>query len=644
MSIKRKIYIPLVSLAVISFIFIIVLSYFELQKIQDDVLKSQVTELQNYWKFKSKAKASISITNAITLSGNGAIKKALEENNRAIAIEALQCYVKTLSKYTKFKKVKIHIHTADVHSFVRLWKLNKYGDDLTGFRHSINYVKENKIPIEAVEVGRAGLVVRGIAPIMEHEKYLGSVEFIQTYDTLVKAAPKFNKSFLIVMDNSLSNVATFIKDRPIVLGKYKVAVKNYDEQLEKELTTTTTTPKPYFFTKNYFVVSVPVYDFSKTLVGFALIAKKKNLVESIVNKAKTIIYILVGGFVLLDFIFFLILVYILNKYILSPIEEIKTEADELSEGDGDLTKKVDVKSDDEIGQTGKAINKFINKVKIIISDLKGVSKDNVEISSEVKDGIKHIYSSVNQSFSHIESTNSIIQQSNDKILVSLRELSNKKEHIQDSLPIVEESKNTIFELLQKIEQNAQNELEISTKMQDLAKNAENVKGVLDVISDIADQTNLLALNAAIEAARAGEHGRGFAVVADEVRNLAEKTQKSLTEINTTISVIVQDIANTANDMNENAKYVEELTNSASEVGDKITKMADILNESIDIIAKTLKDYKLNQKDFEIISNSMNEIDSISKSNLSDLEKMEKMILKLDEIGDILDRELNKFKT
>jgi len=136
--------------------------------------------------------------------------------------------------------------------------------------------------------------------------------------------------------------------------------------------------------------------------------------------------------------------------------------------------------------------------------------------------------------------------------------------------IVDGTTNRIMEASHK-----QNEL--ADNLARLSSDAEQVKGILTVIGDIADQTNLLALNAAIEAARAGEHGRGFAVVSDEVRKLAERTQKSLTEINATISVVVQAIGDNSDSLNNNAKEMNKLTEDLAQVNQKMEEVLSVMN-------------------------------------------------------------------
>ncbi len=134
--------------------------------------------------------------------------------------------------------------------------------------------------------------------------------------------------------------------------------------------------------------------------------------------------------------------------------------------------------------------------------------------------------------------------------------------------------NTTVERIQNV---AGKEHELSGNLQALAGNARETKEILVTIGDIADQTNLLALNAAIEAARAGEHGRGFAVVADEVRKLAERTQKSLAETAATINVLIQSISDNSDALNRNMDEMMDLTRYVATVDEKMEEVLQAMD-------------------------------------------------------------------
>ena len=166
--------------------------------------------------------------------------------------------------------------------------------------------------------------------------------------------------------------------------------------------------------------------------------------------------------------------------------------------------------------------------------------------------------------------------SNKTIVDASLQLNKTIEHITNTTVV--DYKHMISDIVEKVYNVSQRENDLVDNLDQLVTHANETKMILQTIGDIADQTNLLALNAAIEAARAGEHGRGFAVVADEVRKLAERTQKSLTETTGTTNVLIQSISHVSESLNQNAEDVNNISNEVSEVSHKMDEIIDALRQ------------------------------------------------------------------
>jgi methyl-accepting chemotaxis protein len=302
-----------------------------------------------------------------------------------------------------------------------------------------------------------------------------------------------------------------------------------------------------------------------------------------------------------------------------------------------------IKGDNEIASISKNLLVLVNSLKEFITETKKASLENSSISHELSATAGVVGQKVEDVRAIVNKTTQKAKDISAEVFRSVEDANGSKQNIvtaNDNLKAVTQE---VTNLTGEVQLTAQVEAEMAVKIEQLSKDADQVKEVLTVISDIADQTNLLALNAAIEAARAGEHGRGFAVVADEVRKLAERTQKSLVEIRATINVIVQAIIDAGEQMNKNSKNIHELADISANVEEKISMTVEIMHDANRVSAKTVSDFEQTGKHMDTISVEIHDVNDIVASNARSVEEIAAAAEHLSSMTEKLNQKMERFK-
>ena len=266
----------------------------------------------------------------------------------------------------------------------------------------------------------------------------------------------------------------------------------------------------------------------------------------------------------------------LGNAFLRPLQQIKANLDDIAAGEGDLTRRLPITSEDELGQLAGSFNRFVEKVHGLVRQIVEMTGQLTELVGQVSEQAQRSEQAMSQQRHETDQVATAINEMSAAAHEVAKSAQNAAEAAQQTDREGQAAKTVVDGSIQRIHSLVEDIRSSGVSLDSLQQDVQSIVSVLDVIRSIAEQTNLLALNAAIEAARAGEAGRGFAVVADEVRALASRTQQSTQEIQGMIDRLQQGTQESVTSMRRSSDAGELTSEQANKAGESLDAIAQLI--------------------------------------------------------------------
>ncbi len=333
--------------------------------------------------------------------------------------------------------------------------------------------------------------------------------------------------------------------------------------------------------------------------------------------------------------------FFMARTIGNPIRLLANQAEIIAHGD--LTVQVEQDLHDEIGQLAGSFKKMVESLRETIGQVGEASSAVASASSEISSSTEQMAAGAQEQTSQASEVASAVEEMTKTIVENSKNAGNTAETAKQAKQAAELGGQVVEETVMGMKRIADVVNKSAETVKALGKSSDQIGEIIGVIDDIADQTNLLALNAAIEAARAGEQGRGFAVVADEVRKLAERTTKATKEIAGMIKAIQADTNGAVTSMNEGTKQVDEGIKLADKAGLSLHEIVEVSQKVTDMVAQIAAASEEQSSASEQISKNVEGISSVTNQTATGVQQIARAAEDLNRLTEKLQQLLGRFK-
>ncbi len=498
----------------------------------------------------------------------------------------------------KANSLRLHFHVPPARSLLRLWKKNQHkSDDLSSFRPMIKEISTTHSVISGIEIGRGGFAIRGVAPVLDDTgKFLGSVESLSAYDPLVKySVSNKNEYIAVYMNKEFLPIATQLQDaaKNPVIGDF-VFISSTDKRTTDAVLSSKQLAAGKrgfvsFRVGNYYTSTFPVKDFSGKQIG--VIAYIYNASDEYGTMAKVQTRTATLCVVLLVAV--MIPLFLSVRSVTLPINRTIGMLKDIAEGEGDLTKRLEIIKKDEIGELAGWFNTFLGKLQGIIKNIAENSRTLNQSSSEFQE----IATYLSKGAVETSARSNRVSSASGEMTVQLNNVAAATEESSMNSSVVATAAEEMTATIEEIAQNAEKARSIASEavhrtsettcqLDELEHAAAAINMVIETITEISEQVNLLALNATIEAARAGEAGKGFAIVANEIKELAKQTSEASLEIRGKIENIHGCTEGTVKGIGEISKVIDVVNEIIGSIATAVEQQSGVTKEIARSISQT----------------------------------------------------------